>query len=289
MIVNILLPLILAFIMFSLGLGLKKEDFTRVLTFPKSFATGLFNQLLLLPLICFGTVVVFGIEGEIAVGMMILACCPGGVTTNVLTRISKGNVPLSISLTAVTSLLSIIIVPLIVAFSVNRFMGDEGPEINIVSLGLKMFLITAIPVLLGMIVTAKCPGFVERRSNLFANISIAFFVLIVAAALAKHWSTITENIATLGPALITLNLVLLALGLLTAKLLGLSRRDGSTIAIESGVQNGTVGITVGNMIIATTTGLSILAIPSAVYGITMYLVTVPFVYWRRAINKKQEN
>ena len=288
MIVNILLPLILAFIMFSLGLGLKKEDFARVLTFPKSFAAGLFNQLLLLPLICFATVIAFGIKEEIAVGMMILACCPGGVTTNVLTRISKGNVPLSISLTAVTSLLSIIIVPLIVAFSVNHFMGDKGPEINIVSLGLKMFLITAVPVLLGMLVTSKAPTFVEKRANLFANISMAFFVLIVLAALAKHWGVITENIAKLGPALITLNVALLAVGLLTAMLLKLSRKDGSTIAIESGVQNGTVGIAVGNLITPAAAGLSILAIPSAVYGITMYLVTVPFVYWRKGINKKLE-
>ena len=231
---------------------------------------------------------IFGIKGELAVGMMILSCCPGGVTTNVLTRISKGNVPLSISLTAVTSLLSIIIVPLIVAFSVIHFMGDDGPKINIVVLGLTMFLITAIPVLLGMIVTAKAPAFVENRSNIFANISMALFVLIVAAALAKHWSVITENIAKLGPALITLNLILLALGLLTTRLLGLSRKDGSTIAIESGVQNGTVGIAVGNLIIPAA-GLSILAIPSAVYGITMYLITVPFVYWRRNINGKQDS
>ena len=166
MIVQILLPLILAFIMFSLGLGLRKDDFARVLQFPRAFAVGITNQLVLLPLIAFGLIKVFGFTTDMAVGIMILSFCPGGVTSNVLTKIAKGNTPLSISLTAVVSLTSILTVPLLVVLSVDYFMGVNAPEVNIHRLGFTMFLITAVPVLLGMLLTATKPALVERIADI---------------------------------------------------------------------------------------------------------------------------
>ncbi|MEM6279564.1 MAG: bile acid:sodium symporter, partial [Verrucomicrobiota bacterium] len=186
MIVNIILPLILAFIMFSLGLGLRKDDFTRVARFPKAFGTGLLNQLILLPLVAFGIATLLKVSPVLAVGIMILSFCPGGVTSNVLARMAGGNVPLSISLTAVTSLISILTVPFLVAFSVQHFMGDEGPQVNVAGLGIKMFLLTAIPVLLGMWLTAARPALVEKISGAVSKIALVLFVFIIVAAVVKN-------------------------------------------------------------------------------------------------------
>jgi len=284
MIVNVALPLILAFIMFSLGLGLRKQDFTRVLKFPKAFGTGILNQLILLPLLAFALARAFQFPPEIAVGMMILSFCPGGVTSNVLTRIGNGNTPLSISLTAITSLVSIITVPILVTLSVHHFMGLDGPEVDIAGLGIKMFLITAVPVSLGMLLTAKAPRFVEKISKGVSRVAIVLFVFIIIAALAKNWVVFSTNLPTLGPALVLLNIAMLALGLITSRLVKLDSKDATTISIESGVQNGTLGIAVGAIIaLGATETLPPTTVPAAVYSITMYFVSVPFVFWRRRL------
>lgn len=285
MFIQILLPLILAFIMFSLGLGLRKADFTRVLKFPMAFGVGLFNQVVLLPLVAFGLAHVFRLSPEFAVGLMILALCPGGVTSNVLAKLAGGNPSLSISLTAVTSLLSIVTVPLLVAFSVGHFMGDDVPPVDVTKLGVTMFLITALPVALGMVLTAKFPALVEKFSQGVSRVALMLFVLIIFGALAKNWEVFSNNVGTLGPAAILLNVALLVAGLVTAKSIRLDRRDATTISIESGVQNGTLAIAVGS--IAAGVGgvggevLPPATLPAVVYSITMYLVCVPFVLWRR--------
>ena len=225
MLVKVVLPLILAFIMFSLGLGLRRAYFARVLKFPVAFGTGLVNQLLLLPIIAYVIVVVFKLSPEMAVSVMILSFCPGGVTSNVLTRMANGNTPLSISLTAITSLLAIFTVPLLVAFFVQHFMGTEGPKVNVTSLGMTMFLLTAVPVGLGMILTANAPRLVEKISKVVSRIALVLFVLIIVAALAKNRVVFFGNLPTLGPALILLNLIMLGLGIATAKLLKLDTKD----------------------------------------------------------------
>ncbi len=286
MIVKVALPLILAFIMFSLGLGLRKQDFTRVLKYPKAFATGALNQLVLLPLIAFALVKAFGLSAELAVGVMILSFCPGGVTSNVLTKIGKGNTPLSISLTAITSLVSIVTVPILVALSVRHFMGVNGPEVNIVSLGITMFLITAVPVALGMLLTATAPKMVEKISTGISRTALALFVVIIVAALAKNWVVFSTNLPTLAPALALLNIAMLALGLLSSRLMKLDPMDATTISIESGVQNGTLGIAVGTLIaLGATETLPPTTVPAAVYSIIMYFISVPFVLWRRRLRK----
>lgn len=290
MIVKIALPLILAFIMFSLGLGLRLADFARVLQFPKAFAVGLANQVVLLPLIAFALATAFRLPPELAVGVMILALCPGGVTTNVLTRIAKGNTPLSISLTATTSLLSILTVPLLVALAVNHFMGGQsGEEVNITKLGVQMFLITAVPVGIGMAATAIAPQFADRRGPLIVRIAQGLFVLLIIAALVENWEVFSSNLVGLGPALVLLNVILLALGLATAKAARLDRRDATTISIESGIQNGTLAIAVGSFIaMSATETLPPTTVPAAVYSITMYFVSLPFVFWRRKLEGPKE-
>ena len=282
MIIKVLLPLILAFIMFSLGLGLKGSDFSRVLKFPMAFCTGLLNQVILLPLVALGLAMAFGLEPIFAVGLMILAMCPGGVTSNMLAKLAGGNAPLSISLTAITSLLSIITVPLLVVFSVNYFMGEDALAVNITKLGLTMFLITALPVAIGMLMTAKSPQLVEKIEPRISRAAVGLFVLIIILALAKNWEVFYGNLAILGPLAIILNLLMLGLGLLTAKLMQLENKDATTISIESGVQNGTLAIAVG-AIVAGVEGEALppSTVPAAVYSITMYLVCLPFVFWRR--------
>ena len=287
MLVKVALPLILAFIMFSLGVGLRVNDFTRVIKFPKAFGTGLFNQLILLPLVAFGIVTAFKISPELAVSVMILSFCPGGVTSNVLTRLANGNTPLSISLTAVTSLLSIITVPLLVAVSVKHFMGEHEAQINVTSLGIKMFLLTAVPVGLGMLLRAKAPSLVEKISRTISRIAMVLFVLIIIAALAVNRVVVFSNLAALGPALILINIGMLGLGLASSRLLRLETKDATTISLESGVQNGTLGIAVGAMIAANASdSLPPTTVASAVYGITMYFVSLPFVFWRKMAVKE---
>lgn len=282
MIVKVALPLILAFIMFSLGLGLRGADFSRVFQFPKAFAAGLLNQVLLLPLVAFGLAHAFGLGPEFAVGLVILALCPGGVTSNLLTRLAGGNTPLSISLTAITSLLSIVTVPFLVAFVVNHFMGADAPAVNVTQLGITMFLITAVPVSIGMLLTKRAPSLVQRVAPTIARVALVLFVLIVIAAVAKNWVVFSSNLATLAPVSALLIAIMLGAGLASAKAVGLEAKDATTISIESGVQNGTLAIAVGS-IVAGIEGQSLppVTVPAAVYSITMYVVCVPFVYWRR--------
>jgi len=281
---QVALPLILAFIMFSLGLGLRGADFTRVLRFPKAFGAGLLNQLLLLPLAGFALVTLFKLEPVLAFGTMILAFSPGGVTTNVLTRLARGNTALSISMTAVTSLLSIVTVPLLVAWAARHFLGSAAPEVNVGKLGLTMFLLTALPVGIGMLVTHLAPGWVAKAGPILSKIAVGLFALVVVAALATNRQVVASNFAVLGPVLVLLNVVLLVLGIVTGRLLGIGKADSTTVAIESGVQNGTLGIAVGTLVAGSLVASEALppsTVPSAVYGLTMYAVTLPFVFWRR--------
>ena len=250
--------------------------------FPVAFGVGLLNQVVLLPLVALGLAHVFGLSEIFAVGLMILALCPGGVTSNLLAKLAGGNAPLSISLTAITSLLSILTVPLLVAFSVNHFMGADGPPVDVARLGLTMFLITAVPVAIGMALTAKSPALVEQIAPGVSRAAVVLFVVIIVAALAKNWGVFSSNLGALGPVAVLLNVMMLGLGLVSAKVLRLDNRDATTISIESGVQNGTLAIAIGS-IVAAVEGqvLPPATVPAAVYSITMYFVCVPFVFWRR--------
>lgn len=285
MLISVALPLILAFIMFSLGLGLGGRDFSRVATYPRAFLTGLAIQTVLLPLLAFALVKSFALEGEIAVGVMILALCPGGAITNYLTRIALGNVPLSISLTAVTSLLSVVTMPILVALAVGHFLGSAGARVDVTRLGLAMFLLTAVPVAMGIGLTKLAPGYVGKWAGVISKTSLGLFALIVLLALVRNWNVFWTNLPDLGPALISLNVLLLALGLAISRLVGLGYQDTSTVSIESGVQNAALGIAVGSLIATgASEALPPSTVPSAVYGIVMYGVSLPFVLWRRRVN-----
>jgi len=279
MIIDIILPLSLVFIMFTLGIGLTIEDFKNILREPKAFGLGIINQMILLPIVAFFIVSIIKLPNEMAVGMMILACCPGGVTSNIITKLAKGDTALSISYTAVVSIASVITLPLIVGFSMQHFLGSNAPTINILSLGLTMFLITTLPVTIGLYINTRYHNITVPFLPIANKISTILFIIIVIGALASEWDLFIKNLNVLAPAIITLIIIMLFIGYNSSLWFGISKKKAITISIESGIQNATVGITIGGLILNQGTGLSILSLPSGVYGILMYLVCLPFVFW----------
>ncbi|MEL7262526.1 MAG: bile acid:sodium symporter family protein [Pseudomonadota bacterium] len=276
-----ILPLSLAIIMLSLGVGLTVGDFARVLRAPKAFAIGAVAQVILLPIAAFATATAFGLPPELAVGFMLLSFCPGGVTSNMVAKLSCGDVALSVSLTAVISLLSLVTVPALAAWSVVYFMGDTAPPVSVTSLTIAIFLITTLPVAIGVTLRHYAPGLATRIDPILSALATILFIVIVVTALAANWDIFTANLPTLGPALITLNVALLLIGLGLARAAALSWDQAKTISVETGIQNATLGIALAGLIAGQADGFSAMALPSGVYGITMYLVAVPFVLWFR--------
>lgn len=280
--VNVVLPLSLAFIMFSLGVGLRLGDFRRVAERGWVFTIGALCQIVMIPVIAFLVIILFGLTGALAAGVMLLAFCPGGVTTNVISRLANGDVALSVSLTAVVSLLSIITVPLMIGWTVTHYMGDAAPEISVASLAIAMFLITTLPVSLGMVLRRFAPTLADKIEPKLLVVSSVLFVVIILAAIASNWDLLLENFTTLVPALATLNIVTMVGGLLIAGLLGFTWAEQKTISIEVGIQNGTLGVTLAPLIAGAASGIPTIGLPSAMYGVVMYITAIPFVLWLRS-------
>ena len=281
MLIEVILPVILAVIMFSLGLGLRPSDFWRIALQPMAFSIGAFNQLIVVPIVAFAVATLFALPAEMALGVMILAACPGGILSNSASRYAEGNVPLSISLTAVISLVATITLPILVALSASHFLGSEAPAIDVTALGGQVFVLTAVPVGLGMALTQFTPRFVAAASSWISGLAFWLFVMMILAALVSNWDAFSSNFWVLGPALIAMNAALLLIGLASGRLAGLNARDVTTIAIESGTQNGSLGITVGLLVLGAGTGLPDTTLPAVIYSITAWILTMPFVLWRR--------
>ena len=281
--ISVVLPLGLAFIMFTLGVGLTPADFARVGQRPLAFFIGALNQSILLPLVTFICVLGFGIRAEMAVGFMILAACPGGVTSDVISKLAKGDVALSVSLTAVISLASVVTVPLILGLSMGYFMGDAAPAIDITKTAVTMFVLTVVPVTLGLGARAMAPAAMTRAEPKLSAVATILFAVIVLAALAANWALFVENIVVIGPALLVLLAALTTIGFVVPRLLGRSVTEAKTISVETGVQNSTLGIAVAAIIVGGEGGFTAYALPSAVYGILMYLIILPVVLKYRRI------
>lgn len=278
---QLFLPLALAIIMFGMGLSLTPGDFKRILIYPKAVAIGLINQLILLPLIAFGLILLFGLEREAAVGLMILSACPGGATSNLITHLAKGDSALSITLTGFSSVITVLTIPFVVNFSLNYFMpGGEVQQLNIVGTVISVLFITVIPVALGMIILRKAPGLAARLDQPFRKISVIFFVVIVLAAIFKEREHIVQYFLEAGPVTLALNVCTLAVGYFSGKLLGLSRKQSTTISIESGIQNATLGITVAATLLLNPA----MTIPSVIYGLLMFGTAGLIIAWG---NKKE--
>lgn len=285
MLIEVALPLSLAFIMFSLGYGLTPADFGRVFSMPKAVLAGIFLQVIAVPVVAFLALMVFELPPALAFGVMLLSFCPGGVTSNILTKLVGGTVALSITLTAIVSLLSVLTVPVLIIWAAGRYLGEAAPEVDVTSIGISMFAITAVPVAIGLLVRFLKADLAIRTEKTVSLIATLLFVVIVAVALISNWPLFIESIGQLGPVLIGLNLLLLLLGMCSAALLGLKGSDGLCISIEMGVQNAALGIAVAGLV-AQTGGIPEYAIPAAVYGITMYIVTIPGMFLLRAVFPK---
>lgn len=280
-ILKLFLPLSLAFIMFSLGITLTLQDFKRVAQMPRAFSVGMLGQLLLLPTVAFLILQVVELEPTMAFGVMLLAFAPGGVTSNMLTRFGGGSVALAVSLTAVTSVLCVLTVPLFAAAAASYFLGAAMPKIDVTSISISMALITAVPVAMGVTVNHLAPSFASKISKVVEVLASVLFVVIVLGAVVTNWSLLMANILELGPVLILLNVVMLMIGYGGAKMMKLSHPDSVAIAIEVGVQNASLGITVGALIAMNGNTLPAFSLASGIYGITMYGCAFLFIFWLR--------
>ncbi|MGD9912845.1 MAG: bile acid:sodium symporter family protein [Rhizobiaceae bacterium] len=284
--ISIFLPATLAVIMFSLGLGLKIGDFLRVFTQPKAFAVGVAAQIIAIPVVAYCVATIFGLPQELAFGVMILAFCPSGVTSNFLTKMARGDVALAVSLTGVSTLLSVLVVPFMVKFAADLFLGTQAPDIDVTSIGVRLFLLTAIPVALGILLRHFREELGDRLDKPLNTLSTVLFGVVVAGALASNWTRFVENLPTLGPSLVVLNISLLLIGLALALLFGLGLKKAATISIESGVHNATLGIQVGSMV-AGVDAITDFSLPSGLYGIIMYIIAIPYVLaWRKRLARE---
>lgn len=283
-IISTALPLGLAFIMFALGLGLSVPDFTRILTRPTAFFAGAFAQIVLVPVATFTIITLLGITGPFAVGFMILSACPGGAASNIISKIAKGDVALSVSLTAVISLISIITVPFIIAGSSRYFMGDAAVSINITRTATIMFLLTALPIGLAMICRQLMPQQAQRVEPFATTTATLVFATIILGAIGSNLDLVFENAARLGPTVLLLLVTLLSIGFGLSRALGRPNAEAKTISIEVGIQNGSLGIAIASILVTERTGFPLEAIPSAAYGITMFLTLIPAVLWFRSMS-----
>lgn len=276
------LPMTLFVIMFSLGLGLVASDFSRIVTHPKAFAVGLFSQMVMLPAIGFLLAIGFNLEPELALGLVILSLCPGGATANILTRVAHGDVALSISVTSVSTLLSVITMPVMVTVVADYFLGLEAGHVDVTSLSLSMLALTALPVCVAMTVRHFAPRFAVAIERSVSRIAIVLVVVVIGVVLAMNWRMFIDNLPVLGPSVITLNVLLLLGGLALGWLFSLSQGQATAISLETGIKNAALGVTVGSLIVDHGGDVSPISVPSGVYGITMYAVCVAFTLWRRS-------
>ena len=270
MIIKILLPLSLAFIMFSMGLELTIKDFKNVFKFPKAFTLGLLLQVVLLPIIAYGIISMLNLPSFLAIGLMIIACCPGGITSNYMTHISKGDTALSVSLTAIASILGIITIPFIVGFALNEFTPDGAQRFSIFKTAFGIFLMTTVPVTIGLIINKKCPLWSERNKGLIGKISSLLFGVLVVGAIAKEYKLLIEYFSQAGTATLLLNMLTMASAIVASKLFRLSRRQEIALTIECGFQNATLAMVISTTILQNTQYMVV----SGVYGIIMLICAV---------------
>ncbi|MFP4367695.1 MAG: bile acid:sodium symporter family protein [bacterium] len=266
---DIMLPLSLAIIMLGMGLSLVPYDFKRVILYPKAASVGILNQIIILPLVGFILLWLFGLNNpELAVGIMILAACPGGPTSNLISHISGGDTALSITLTAISSLIAVITIPLIVNISLSLFMQQgEYIPLPVFDTIIKLTLITLLPVSIGMIIRAKAINFANKMNKPVKIISGILLFLIIFAAIMNNRDIFLSSFASVGPVALSLNVVMLAVGFLSAHLLKLKTAQSVTISVESGIQNGTLGITIASSLLHN----DVMAISPAIYSLIMFL------------------
>ena len=277
---DVILPLALAFIMFALGLGLTGSDFLRVIKQPRDFFVGSISQIILLPVIAFMLVKIWPIAPELAIGVMIIAAAPGGVTSNILTSFARGDVALSISLTAIISLLSVITVPFIILTSLTLLeYPDLNLNISLTSIAISMFLIVTVPVIIGMAFRKFASNIALKFEPVAKKVSIVLFVLVLLGAIAAERENVISYFAQAGLITLALNIVMMIVAYYVAQYLASGPKQKKCITIECGLQNGTLAIFVGTTIF----GGGMYVIPAATYSLIMFVTSLIFVYLVRKI------
>ena len=273
---DVILPLALAFIMFTLGLGLSITDFSNVFKKPKNFLVGLVSQLIFLPIVGLVLVIIWPLPIEIAIGVMLIAAAPGGVTSNILTFFARGDVALSVSLTAVMSLLSAVSVPIVLAISIGLIGDFSLPEsISLTGIALSMFLIVTLPVLLGMGVRSFLNSLTLKIEKSARFISTLLFVLVLLGAILAERENVVSYFAQTGLVVLTLNILMMLIAFYWSGFFGTGMSQKKAIAIECGLQNGTLAIFVGTTVF----GGGLYIIPAATYSLIMYLTSLIFIYF----------
>ena len=274
-IVTKIAPIALALIMLGLGLGLKIDDFGRVLKNPKDFLVGLFCQLIILPIVAYVLIIILKTPTELALGVMIIAAAPGGVTSNVLTKFASGDVALSISLTAIISLISIVSVPLIV-FQSASLLGviNISQEITMTGIALKMALVVTVPVILGMIIRKFLDNFISSKVSLINKINAALFVIVFAAIWIEERENIISYLSQAGLVVLILNVVMMFIAYYSAKIFASGIKQRKCIALECGLQNGTLAVFVATQIFSDV----VYMVPTAAYALVMYITAFIFLF-----------
>ncbi|MCV6587384.1 MAG: bile acid:sodium symporter family protein [Marinibacterium sp.] len=288
--INVVVPAAQAFIMFSLGLGLEVDDFKRVFTRRTAFAIGAFSQIVILPLVAFCVVMVLDMPPVMGAGLMLLSFCPGGVSSNVITKLSRGDLALSVSMTAVTSVIAFITVPPLATWSILYLMGEQAPDFSFFDIAIFTFLVTTLPVLTGVFVRAVLNKLARRLEKPLQNVAVVFWALLVAALFVANRDVLIEYMPTLGYATMLLPFALVLVGLAISRIFGLNKTEGKTVSIETSVQNSPLGITLAIVITGTSTNFAEvpLALPSALYSVTMYLVVLPVMFFFRWTSRNDD-
>jgi BASS family bile acid:Na+ symporter len=270
-------PLGLALIMLGLGMSLTIHDFIRVFKIPKNFLVGFICQLILLPIVAFFLIKLLNTPAELAIGVMLIAAAPGGVTSNVLTKFANGDVALSISLTAIISLISIVSVPFIVFNSINFFEIDNVlKDISMTGIALKMFFVVTVPVIIGMTIKHYAKNFVANRAIIIQRISVAAFVLVFIAIYIEEWNNIVSFVARAGLIAATLNITMMIIGFYVAKFFASGVAQQRCISLECGLQNGTLAAFVGTQIFDGSSMVFI--VPAAAYALIMMITSIIFIF-----------
>ena len=273
-------PVCLAIIMFGLGLGLTISDFTRVAKKPRNFFVGFISQVILLPIIAFLLIQIISLPIEIAMGVMIIAAAPGGVTSNILTKFADGDVALSVSLTAIVSLLSVLIVPLIV-FNSADFLGVEIiKEISMLNIAMKMFFVVTVPVIFGMIVRSLMTDFIVSKTLIIQRLSVILFLVVFISIYIEEWDRIVSFIARAGLIAFILNMTMIFVGYYVAKFFTSGVAQRKCISLECGLQNGTLAVVVATQLFNDI----VYIVPTAAYALVMFTTSIFFVLIVRKIN-----
>ena len=278
-IVTTIAPIALALIMLGLGASLTVKDFTRVFNNPKEFFVGLICQLVVLPIIGYLLIIILRIPVELALGVMLIAAAPGGVTSNILTKFADGDVALSISLTAFTSLISIVSVPYIVFLSIDLFdITYVEKEVSMLGISLKMFFVVTVPVIIGMIIRKFFSDFIENNMKIIEKISIGLFSIVFIAIYIQEWDSIIMFLSTAGTIALVLNISMMIIGFYVAKFFASGVAQQRCISLECGLQNGTLAVFVGTQLFGQNMTYMV---PTAAYALIMMMTSVFFVFFLR--------